>query len=434
MSLALFLLSLPATQEIPVDSAEALRTAIRDAAPGQTIVLADGTYRDLKIDFRGRGEENKPITLRARTRGKTVLTGHSHLRISGEHLVVDGLRFECGSVDDHVIAFKSPDGEPAHRSRLTQTAVLDYNPRTPDLRKQPKWISIYGSSNRVDHCAFQGKTSGGTTLAVWLNGKPNHHRIDHNYFGARPRLGLNGGETIRVGTSKKSMTRSETTVELNLFEQCDGEIEIISNKSCGNVYRNNTFLRCAGTLTLRHGNGCRVEGNWFLGHRNKGTGGVRVIGENHVVRNNYFSGLMGRAEGIVAVTAGVPDSPLNKYFRAKNVRIEGNTFVDNRGPLIHLSAGLGSSGRTERPSGVALYRNVLWSREDTVVEGRAEAVTWKDNIVFGAPFGMEEPEGVKRADPGLRRDENGIWRPSGKGLEGRPLRRTDDVGPGWMKP
>ncbi|NND98671.1 MAG: hypothetical protein HKN47_15220 [Pirellulaceae bacterium] len=26
------------------------------------------------------------------------------------------------------------------------------------------------------------------------------HRIDHNHFGARPELGRNGGETIRIGT------------------------------------------------------------------------------------------------------------------------------------------------------------------------------------------------------------------------------------------
>src|SRR5256885_1452512 len=101
-----------------------------------------------------------------------------------------------------------------------------------------------------------------------------------------PPLGKNGGEPIRVGYSFQSMFSSKTTVEKNLFERCDGELEIISNKSCDNVYRNNTFLQCAGFFTLRHGNRCTVDGNYFLGKGKKGSGGVRIIGEDHAVTNN----------------------------------------------------------------------------------------------------------------------------------------------------
>ena len=43
-------------------------------------------------------------------------------------------------------------------------------------------------------------------------------------------------------------------MEQNFFDRCDGELEIISSKSCDNIYRGNTFLNCAGMLTLRHGN------------------------------------------------------------------------------------------------------------------------------------------------------------------------------------
>jgi len=48
------------------------------------------------------------------------------------------------------------------------------------------------------------------------------------------------------------MHDSRALVEENRFEGCRGEIEIISNKSCENVYRRNTFVDCEGTLTLRH--------------------------------------------------------------------------------------------------------------------------------------------------------------------------------------
>nr|WP_317039131.1 chondroitinase-B domain-containing protein [Winogradskyella sediminis] len=45
----------------------------------------------------------------------------------------------------------------------------------------------------------------------------NNHQIDHNYFGHRPDLGENGGETIRIGTSANSMKSSKTIVESNTF-------------------------------------------------------------------------------------------------------------------------------------------------------------------------------------------------------------------------
>jgi poly(beta-D-mannuronate) lyase len=115
----------------------------------------------------------------------------------------------------------------------------------------------------MDHCYLAGKTNDSPTLQIEVGSSPNRHLIDHNHFGPRPPLGRNGGETIRVGYSHQSMSNSCTTVEHNLFDRCDGELEIISNKSCENVYRFNTFLDCAGMFTLRHGNRCLVEGNFF---------------------------------------------------------------------------------------------------------------------------------------------------------------------------
>ena len=72
------------------------------------------------------------------------------------------------------------------------------------------------------------------------------------------------GETIRIGTSANSMESSRTIVENNTFKNCDGEIEIISNKSANNIFRNNLFLESKGSLTLRHGNNALVEGNVFF--------------------------------------------------------------------------------------------------------------------------------------------------------------------------
>lgn len=170
---------------------------------------------------------------------------------------------------------------------------------------------------------------------VYLNNppdhEPNHHRIDHNCFWMRPCLGMNGGEAIRVGDSVRSMLNSRTVVEDNYFYRCNGDGEIISNKSCENVYRANTFVECEGALTLRHGNRCTVEGNFFLGNQARLTGGVRVIGEDHKILSNYFSDLEGDGyRATLSMVEGIRDSELHEYFQVKGALVTFNTFVINR--------------------------------------------------------------------------------------------------------
>jgi hypothetical protein len=64
-----------------------------------------------------------------------------------------------------------------------------------------------------------------------------------------------------------------------------------------------------------------------LGHHKKGSGGIRVIGEDHLIINNYIDAV---EKGGFWVTAGVPNSALNAYFQAPNCVIVFNTFVDFR--------------------------------------------------------------------------------------------------------
>ncbi|RYG56798.1 MAG: hypothetical protein EON56_03535 [Alphaproteobacteria bacterium] len=86
----------------------------------------------------------------------------------------------------------------------------------------------------------------------------------HNYFyNNGPRL-ENEKEAIRIGNSQLSQSSGNTTVEFNLFEECDGDPEIVSVKSCDNIIRHNTFNRNYGSLTLRQGNRNIAEGNYFL--------------------------------------------------------------------------------------------------------------------------------------------------------------------------
>src|SRR5262249_14308561 len=129
--------------------------------------------------------------------------------------------------------------------------------------------------------------------------------------------------------STTSYTSSRTVVERNLFLGCSGELEIISNKSYDNIYRHNTFDSCQGTLTLRVGGGCRVEGNWFFGRKVSSTGGVRIIDRNQTVINNYFEGLRGTdARSALTFMNGIPNTALTGYFQVSNALVAFNTFVD----------------------------------------------------------------------------------------------------------
>ena len=391
----------------------ALRTTVQ---PGDTLIMTDGNWTNERISFAGFGNSINPITLRPQTPGGVVLNGNSKVQISGDWLVVDGLNFEGGALaaNDHVVEFRGVNGE-ATNSRFTNSAVIDYNPANVDTRYF--WVSLYGQSNRVDHNRFEGQNHSGVTVTVWRdNGVTDNHLIDANHFVDRPvpinPSDPNGFETIRIGTSTDSLSDSYTVVENNLFERLDGEIEIISNKSGHNTYRYNTFRESEGTLTLRHGNDTRVEGNFFLGNNKNNSGAIRVIGERQTIVNNYIANVDDRAGGAISLSAGVPNSALSGYFQVKDAVIAHNTVVNTSGVMLTFDDGLGSSGRTLLPENVTVANNIFRSSGPMIFEGNEGANwTWEGNITFGGSLGPKSGDaGLTVIDPQLQLDSNDIWR------------------------
>jgi len=390
--------------------------AVAAAQPGDSIVLADRVWTNADLLFKKSGTPTQPITLRAQTPGHVILSGQARLRIAGSWLIVDGLRFENGFYTNGgspVIQFRETSSVLATNCALLNTAIVNYNP--PDLSVDTKWVSIYGLSNRVENCFFQGKSNIGATLVVWLPSSPtnlaNYHLIRRNHFGYRPPLGENGGETLRVGDSATSLNISRTIVEENLFRRYNGEIEIVSNKSCENIYRYNTFDSCEGTLTLRHGNRCVVEGNWFLGRGLPLTGGVRIIGEDHVVFNNYLADLTGTGlRSAICFVNGVPDSALNEYFQVKRARVLFNTIVNCVRPF---TIGQTVTGGTLPPLDCVAANNLVRAFNAplvTVVTPPTNFV-WQSNVFFGASVGVSDP-GIVVTNPLLELAPDGLWRPA----------------------
>lgn len=399
-----------------VHDAEEFAIAAAALQPGDEVVLANGTWTDVRLLLKANGTATAPVTLRAQTPGQVILSGQSDLRLAGEYLHVADLVFRNGfTPGDAVVAFRESSKAVARHSRVTGLVIDDYS--HPDSGDQDQWVMLYGAFNRLDHSQLRGKTNAGPTVVVVRDatqGLDNQHRIDHNWFGPRPELGVNGGETLRVGASDASLSDSNSTIEFNWFEGCDGETEIVSNKSGGNTYRGNVFYRSAGALTLRHGNGNRVIDNVFIGDGKPGTGGVRVINARQWVSNNYFQGLAGSSNrAALAVMHGQADAALSGYSPVVDANLERNTFVD----IAKLSFGVGyneQSGIVVPPSASRFGGNLVVNRngkDPVTVNGSLAGIAFSGNLQ--SPLASTAlPGGVDSAQVPLVQAPTGLWIPS----------------------
>src|SRR5258708_27053526 len=162
-----------------VASPTGILLAAAQAQPGDTLTMRNGVWPDATILFRANGTAANAIALRAQTPGQVLLTGGSSLGMAGNYLVVSGLKFANGYLfSGDVISFRvtGSGGGFANNSRVTDCAIIDYNPDIPEGTEN-LWISLYGQSNRVDHCYLKGKDNLGSTVVVVLqNGQaPNYH-------------------------------------------------------------------------------------------------------------------------------------------------------------------------------------------------------------------------------------------------------------------
>ena len=397
-----------------VTTAHEIKSITSSVQPGDTIVMKNGEWKDQEIVLKVEGTEAQPIILKAETNGEVILNGSSNLRLSGSFIIVEGLNFLGGAVEKNsVIEFRTSSEKTASNCRLTECAIIDYNPDDTEL--DTKWVSVYGTRNRIDHSYFKGKTNQGTMLVVWLNGEPCEHRIDHNYFGPRPDRDKNGAETIRIGTSDWWRTNARTVVEDNYFYRCNGEVEIISNKSCENIYRRNTFVECAGTLTLRHGDRASVYGNYFFGNNKRNTGGVRIIGEDHKVYNNYFQDLAGEnTYSALPFMQGVQNSADNGYKQVKNAVVIFNTFVNNAHAIVLGVMGSDKSASLP-PMNCTIANNLVVTKKGMLLEEKTTpaGMTYLGNIFSNIPSSIVSSSMDHRTENiEMTEGTDGLFRPA----------------------
>jgi hypothetical protein len=213
-------------------------------------------------------------------------------------------------------------------------------------------------------------------------------------------------EAIRVGWSQLSLTDGFTVIEHNLFEDCDGDPEIISIKSCKDTVRYNTIRSSQGTVSLRHGDGSVVHDNYFLGEGKEGTGGVRVYARYHKIYNNYFEGLTGSLwDAAITLTNGDTDTgSLSGHWRVDGVQIMFNTLVDNYSN-IEIGYGRADNSWSREPRNVTMAMNLVVGGQKDLIEIINEPTnfTWMGNIMYpenGFSVGMTAPVGeINEIDP-----------------------------------
>ncbi len=411
-----------------VKDIEALNEAIAHAQPGSVITMADGGWKDVEIKFYGQGTMEAPITLRAETPGKVVVQGASDLKLGGEFLVVDGLLFTNGaSPSGTVIQFAISNDKLASNCRVTNCAIIDYN--KSQRNRQDLWVLFKGRNNQLDHCYLAGKSNRGPTIRVDLAGNQsikNYHKITHNHFGPRPPKGGPSAETIQLGNSSTSMTPSHTLVANNLFDRCNGEVEVISSKSNFNEFRNNVFYKSEGSLVTRHGNYCIVDGNYFIGDEaSPHIGGVRLIGTGHWVTNNYFYNLRGEVfRGPLAIMNGIPRPAINRYFQVTDVVVAYNTWVNCNSPW---QIGVGSNIdqkdvlpeseiRSETPERTLIANNLIYNthgdqmpilRYDSI-----DGIDFHSNVINNQGVDFRGVRGLEEKNFSMQELEEYIWIPS----------------------
>lgn len=382
------------SEDLVISSAAELG-ALGDIPAGSTVVWKDGVYEDAALVLGWTGTEENPIVFRAETPGGVTFTGASSLTVSGSRIEISGFRWrDPEPAGEHLIRFRSGSSH-----CVLEDCEVDGSGSEPRGEGSSfKWVSLYGTGHTVTRCAFNDKKDMGALLVVWLeDGVQAGHVISHNSF-SRPETILdsegepaNEQEVMRIGDSSNSMQDAGCIIENNYFHSCNGEkAEIVSNKSCGNVYRGNAFFESCGTLTLRHGNNCTVSGNFFYGSDLSDTGGVRIIGEGHTVENNVFERLNSVGyKAALCICAGQENPELSGYWQVKNATVRANVFIDCN-LAMHINYGSSSmvlpvlstviednvAVTPEGPDG-SLYV-VRYENTDPQAE-----ITWSGNTFYG---------------------------------------------------
>lgn len=378
------------------------KDALATMNPGDTVLVLDGNYALGSVKINRGGSLLKPILIKSVNLHGAKIIGSSTFTLSA----ISYVTFEGFDIDLEPMStiFKM---EGCNYVRITRNKMK--MKKLSDTQTS-KWITVGDTwdnevcnshHNRFDHNLFEGKYDSGAWLVIdgshgTVPAISQHDRIDHNIFrNNTPRM-ANEKETVRIGVSDLCKLDAFTVVENNLFEDCDGDPEIVSVKSCKDTVRNNTFRRCAGTVCLRQGNNSVVSGNYFFGEGKTtlfegnqiGCGGLRIYGMNHKVYNNYFEGLTGsKWDAVCTLTNGDvtnSSSSNSSHFLPENIIFANNTLINNKSDI---EIGFNNNGEYGlAPKNNLIINNIITNNSNPIIKSFSttslNGVSFQNNIMF----------------------------------------------------
>jgi Chondroitinase B len=265
--------------------------------------------------------------------------------ISSERVVLDGLTNY--TVDGVTFSFNGED-DTLELQNCVECKIINCTFRDRD--KKGNFIHIRGpksKGNRIEHCTFK----------------------NHTFEGE------NGGEAIIIGLDKWTGFSFKTSVLNCEFNNCRGDPELVSIKSCHNELRNNKVIStdeekdgkplARGNFAVRNGGYNIIQENVF-----EGAGGIRILGRKNEIRGNYhknnghpdFRPLAmenGNVEDDENFKDGKPSeeeiTTPDTYARAKENIIEDNIYEDNEGICVVW----GKADRNKKPQKNIFRNNIL---------------------------------------------------------------------------
>jgi hypothetical protein len=255
---------------------------------------------------------------------------------------------------------------------------------------------------KIIDCTFKDKDTKGNFIHI-RGEKSKRNRIERCTFKNQTFDGENGGEAIIIGLDRWTGCKFKTYVQNCEFNNCRGDPELVSIKSCENELKNNRIIsngeKARGNFTVRNGGFNIIQNNVF-----EGSGGIRVLGDGNKITGNYhknndnekFRPLAienGDIEDDENIREGEPidkeDKKTTRYARAKNNLIEDNIYENCEGICVVWGK---ATSREFKPKKNTFKNNLLIAEDKDsrflrVVDENAELEdnenTLEDNKMYG---------------------------------------------------
>ncbi|WP_339614982.1 discoidin domain-containing protein [uncultured Gilvimarinus sp.] len=364
------------------------------ASGGDEIIVTGSGEMSLKnLSF------NSPVLIRAASIGGTTLTNATI--DNSNNIIVQGFVFGPNDESTYLKIVNSTNIQ-VLRNTFDHTDVM--NSQTAIVTTQAsEYISI-------GYNEFRGKNQMFTSEGYKLTGSyiktqfddplmTKHLHVYRNHFkdiypyvpdGTTP-TGDSDREVMAMGIADSQDVVTNNVVEYNLFENCDGENEIITVKTSNNKFRYNIFKNSMGSLSFRLGSDNEAYGNYFYGEGasanwdddNYQTGGIRVYGSGHLIYDNYMEGLTGISwrRPILIDSGDTSDSTgADSHETPSNLSVYDNTIVDSVGGGIHI----GSDNYGNMPYNISVDNNLVVGSEGILFNNYANdsSNTWSGNRAY----------------------------------------------------